>query len=184
MRRDEKKDHLIETAARLFNARGYTATGVDQVIAESGIAKTTLYRHFGSKEDLIVAVLRRIDERFRDDMRRFVEAKSSDPCERLLATFDFLEAWFRDERFHGCPFVSAAGEHAPRGNPVFQEAMVHKRLVKAYFEDLARAAGLADPKRIAEEINLLHEGAVAVAHVTGDPEAARTAKETAARLIA
>lgn len=183
MKRDQKREHLIETAARLFNEHGYHATGIDQVIAEAGIAKTTLYRHFRSKDDLIVAVLRRMDERFRDDMRAMVEARATDPRQRLLATFDFIEEWFRSESFHGCPFVGAAGEHAPRGNPVFQEAAVHKRLVKAYFEELARAAGLPEPKAVAEEINLLHEGAVAVAHVTGELGAARTAKAVAARLI-
>ena len=183
MKRAEKREHLIETAAALFNRLGYHAAGVDHVIAEAGIAKTTLYRHFKSKEELIVAVLKRIDEQYRDNMREEVDRLARDPAQKLLATFDFLEGWFKDESFYGCPFMSAAGEYGERLSPVFQEAMLHKRLMIAYFEELARAAQLNDAREVAEEINLLQEGATAVAHITGDPGAARRAKAVAARLI-
>lgn len=181
--RERKREHLVDVAAELFNRHGYHAAGVDLVIAEAGIAKTTLYRHFRTKEDLIVAVLRRIDERARANLRAAVDAASDDPCEKLLATFDFLESWFKTDSFFGCPFVSAAGEYGDRKTAVFREAAMHKRLVLAYFEELARAAGFAEPKRIADEVNLLHEGAIAVAHVTGDAGAAHRAKAAAARLL-
>lgn len=184
MKRAEKRDHLVAVAAALFNKHGYHAVGIDQVIAEAGIAKTTLYRHFPSKDDLIVAALRRIDEQFLADMRRTVDAAGGGPADRLLATFDFLAAWFRRKTFHGCPFLGAAGEYADRANPVFQETVVHKRLMVAYFEELARAAGLEDPRGVAEQIHLLHEGATAVAQISGDPAAADRARAVAARLIA
>ena len=183
MKRAEKREHLIEVAAELFNRFGYHAAGVDRVIAEAGIAKTTLYRHFPSKEDLIVAVLKRIDEQFRNDMRASADRAARGPKQKLLATFDFLEAWFKDKLFYGCPFISAASEYCERGSPVFQEVLVHKRLLVAYFEELARAANLDQPQRVAEEINILQEGAIAVAHVTGDWKTARKAKDVAARLI-
>ena len=183
MKRAEKREHLIEVATELFNRLGYHAAGVDQVIAEACIAKTTLYRHFKSKEELIVAVLRRVDAQFREDMRETVEKLGSSPEQKLLTTFDFLEDWFKDKSFYGCPFISAAGEYGERHSPVFHEAALHKRLVIAYFEELARAADLNAPKQLAEEINLLHEGAISVAHVTGDPNAAARAKAVAAQLI-
>ena len=183
MKQSPKRQHLIEVAARLFNRLGYHAAGIDHVIAEAGIAKTTLYRHFQSKEDLIVAVLKQIDAEFREAMRSYVETAAQDPAGRLLATFDYLERWFRDAAFYGCPFVSAAAEYAERPSPVFQEAAMHKRLMTAYFEELARAAGLADPVRIAEEVRLLHEGAIAIAHVNGDPAAAVRAKAIAERIV-
>ena len=183
MKRAHKREQLIETAAQLFNRHGYHAAGIDHVIAEAGIAKTTLYRHFESKEALIIAVLRRIDEKFREAMRKAVDASADDPKKRLLATFDFLEDWFGDKSFYGCPFMSAASEYGDRPNPVFQEAAMHKRLMVAYFEELARAAHLRDPQAIAQEINILHEGAIAMAHITGDAAAARTAKTIAASLI-
>ncbi len=183
MKRAEKRAHLIGVAGALFNRIGFHAVGVDQVIAEAGIAKTTLYRHFKSKDDLIVAVLKRIDDQFRDDMRETVDRVASDPRQKLLATFDCLDSWFREKSFYGCPFISAAGEYADPSNPVFQQAVIHKRLMLAYFEDLARLAEVDDPKRVAEAVNLLHEGATAVAQITADPDVARKAKAVAAKLI-
>ena len=184
MRRSQIRDHLLETVLRLFNQHGYHATGIDLIIAEAGVAKTTLYRHFETKEDLILAALERRDEQDRDAMRAFVEQRASDPVGRLLVTFDFLETWLRDEWFRGCIFVSAAGEHKNTVNPVFRAAAMHKRLVLAYFEELAHAARFAEPKRIAAEINLLHEGAIAVAQMTRTAEPARQAKRMAAQLLA
>ncbi|TCL71317.1 TetR/AcrR family transcriptional regulator [Rhizobium sp. BK251] len=184
MRRSEIRDHLLDTALRLFNQRGYQATGIDLIIAESGVAKTTLYRHFETKEDLILAALERRDDEDRVAMRAYVEQHASDPIERILVTFDFLEDWFDEKQFRGCLFMSAAGEHKDTVNPVFRAAAMHKRLVLAYFEELAHAARLAEPKRVAAEINLLHEGAMAVAQVTRIAEPARQAKRMAAHLLA
>ena len=116
-------------------------------------------------------------------MREAVNAATSDPTAKLLSTFNFLENWFKDNEFYGCPFMSAAGEYSDQSHPVFQEAKLHKRLMIAYFEDLARAADLNDPQQVAEEINLLHEGATAVAQINGDPATASKAKAVAARLI-
>lgn len=183
MKRIEKREHLIDVATELFNRYGYHAVGIDQIIAEAGVAKTTLYRHFKSKEELIVVVLRRLDEQSREDMRNQVDRMAKDPKKKLLATFDFFEDWFKDKSFYGCPYVSAAGEYCDHSNPVFQEAVLHKRLVVAYLEELARAANLNNPKRVAEEIALLQEGATAVAHITADISAARKAKALAARII-
>ena len=175
MKRAEKREHLIQVATELFNRCGYHASGIDRVIAEAGIAKTTLYRHFPSKEDLIVAVLKRIDAQYREDMRKGVDARTRDAKEKLLATFDVLEDWFRSKMFYGCPFMSAASEYNVRNSSVFQEAVLPLSLL--------RAAGLDDPGRIGEEINLLHEGATAVAQVSGDSQTASRAKAMAVRLI-
>ena len=189
MKRAEKRDHLIDTAIELFKRGGYHASGVDSIIAESGIAKTTLYRHFRTKEELIVAALARVDEAFRDDMRAFVDRVSDKqgagrPEDRLLATFDYLTLWYDQGGLYGCPFMSAASEYNDKADAIFQEARQHKRLVLAYFEELARAAGLANPKACARQINLLHEGATAVMHINRDRAAASQAKEAARTLIA
>lgn len=183
MKRAQKRDHLIEVATELFNRCGYHASGIDRVIAEAGVAKTTLYRHFRTKEDLIVAVLQRIDAQHREGLRSAVDRLAHEPKQKILASFDVLEDWFRGNSFYGCPFMSAASEYNVRTSPVFQVVVLHKRLMIAYFEELARAAGLDEPARIGEEINLLHEGATAVAQVNGDPSIARRAKAMAARLI-
>ena len=183
MRRAEKRDYLIDIAMRMFNRRGYHATGVDQIMEETGIAKTTLYRHFASKEELIVAALAKTDESARDEMRAYVERASDEPRERLLATFGQLDIWLKDGEFRGCPFVAAAGEFGDATNPVFQQAKLHKRLYLAYFEELIRAARIPDPKRIAAQIIMLHEGAIAFAQILGSEGVASTAREAAERLI-
>lgn len=183
MKRAEKRDHLIDIAMRLFSRRGFHATGVDQIIEETGIAKTTLYRHFASKEELIIAALAKADEATRDEMRAYVEQQSSDPRERLLATFGQLDIWLKDCDFNGCPFVAAAGEFGDATNAVFQQAKMHKRLYLAYFEELVRAAGVPNPKRVAAQLVLLHEGAIAFAQVLGSEGVANTARIAAERLI-
>jgi AcrR family transcriptional regulator len=183
MKRAEKRDHLVDVAATLFNRNGYHAAGIDRLIEEAGIAKTTLYRHFETKENLILAVLRRVDERFRDDMRRFVEEHGRTPRDRILATFDFLERWFENETFRGCPFISAAAEFGDETSAVFREAAAHKRLVVACLEELTYAGGFAEPKRLAQQINLLIEGATAVAHVTRSAAPARCARSIAVQLL-
>ena len=183
MGRRAKRDELLDAAIRLFNRHGYHATGVDRLIEETGIAKTTLYRHFTSKEDLIVAALAKVDEAARDEMRIYVEQATPDPRERILATFGQLDLWLRDCEFKGCPFVAAAGEYGSATDPVFQQVRLHKRLYLAYFEELVRAARLPEPKRLARQIVMLHEGAIAFAQVLGPDGVAETARLAAERLV-
>jgi AcrR family transcriptional regulator len=182
MTRAQKKSRLLDVAIEHFNRHGFHATGIDRILAESGVAKNTLYRHFPSKAALIVEALRITDGRFRQEMRQAVD-RADTPRAKLLATFDYLEQWFADSKFYGCPFMAAAAEYSEANNPIFQEASMHKHLVLAYFEELAKAAGYQTPRQVAERINLLHEGATAIAHVTGSPEPARLAKRMAEDLL-
>lgn len=185
MSRAAKRDDLIDAAIRLFNRHGYHATGIDRLMEETGIAKTTLYRHFSSKDELIVAALARIDEAARDELRAFVEAASDDPVARILATFGQLDIWLRDTEFKGCPFVAAAAEFGDATtDPVFQQVRLHKRLTLAYFEELVRAARIPDPRRVARQIVMLHEGAIVFAQVLGPDGVADDARRAAERLIA
>ena len=183
MPRPAKRDELIDAAIRLFKRHGYRATGVDRLMEETGIAKTTLYRHFATKEELIVAVLARVDELAREDLRGFVEAASDDPRERILATFGWLDRWLKKVEFKGCPFVAAAAEYPDPTDPVFQQVRLHKRLTLAYFEELVRAARIAHPKSVARQLLMLQEGAVAYAQVLGPEGAATEARDAASQLI-
>lgn len=183
MARPGKREQLIDVAMQLFNRHGYHATGVDRIMAEAGISKATLYRHFVSKDELVVAVLEKVDEIARHEMRTFVERASSDPLERLLATFGQLENWLRDCEFKGCPFVAAAGEYAGTGSAVFHQVRLHKRLYFAYFEELARAARIPDPERFAMQLVMLHEGAIAFAQVLGADGVVDAARDAARTLI-
>jgi len=177
-------DLMAAISPWLSNQHGYHASGIDLIIAEAGVAKTTLYRHFDTKEDLNLAAFELRDAEARDAMRAIVEQHTSDPVERLPVTFDFLETSFCDEQFRSCIFVSAAEEHKDTADPVFRAAVLHKRLTLVYFEELAHAARFAEPKRIAAAINLLQKGAIAVAQMTCTLEPALQAKRMTAQLLA
>ena len=183
MRRDEKRTHLIDIAMQMFNRHGFRGTGVDEIMKQTGIAKTTLYRHFTTKEELIIAALAKSDEATRDELRAYVERASDDPREQLLATFDQLGLWLRDCEFKGCPFVAAASEFGDATSAIFQQVKLHKRLYLAYFEELVRAARLENPKKLAQQILMLHEGAVAFAQVLGVDGVAEAARAAAKQLI-
>ena len=174
-----KRDQLVETALGLFYRHGFHATGVDRIVAESGVAKMTLYKHFKSKDELILAALRLRDERFRNKFMQGIERKARDPADRLLAVFDVLEEWFEGGEFSGCAFVKASAEFGRHDDPIHGVAAEHKRLVLSYIRDLARAAGAADPDELADRLGLLMEGAIVLAQVTGKLDYARKARAAA-----
>ncbi len=171
-----RRDHLVNTALEMFCRDGFHATGIDKILAEAGVAKMTIYNHFRSKDELILAVLRRRDERFRHWFVRAVE--------RLLAIFDGLEEWFGRPDFTGCTFINAAAEYTAQHDPIHAFSAEHKRLVEGYVRELAQAAEAADPETLAGSLMLLIEGAIALAHVTGTSDWARHARAAAEVLIA
>lgn len=183
MKRADKREHLLNVATELFNRYGYHRVGIDWIIAESGIAKTTLYRHFETKEALIVAVLNRLGEQFRKTVRQRVDELAKVPEKKIRCVFDVLENWFMQDNFYGCPFVSAMGEYGDRKSPIFQEVVLHKRLMLAYFTELASVADLPDPDRAAVTINLLYEGAISTAKLSGDATVAQKARDVVQQLF-
>jgi AcrR family transcriptional regulator len=176
------RDLLVETALRLFRDRGFRATGIDLILAESGVAKKTLYRHFGSKDDLIVAALVRRDELWREWFRGAIKARGRSPAERLLAIFEALEEWFARSDFHGCMFINAAAEFPAHEDAIHAEAARHKRLVREIVRDLAEDAGAKDAGALADTLCLLMEGAIVTAQVEGLP-AAQSARTAAAGIL-
>ncbi|MEQ8901748.1 MAG: TetR/AcrR family transcriptional regulator [Roseovarius sp.] len=183
-----RRDDLVDSALKLFYAGGFNATGIDKILAESGVAKMTLYKHFRSKDELILAVLHRRDEQFRNWLMGEMEKAAPDPRGRLLAMFDALETWFEGRAFkglgfHGCAFINAAGEFGDHAHPAHRAAAEHKRSILDYLERLCSEAGASAPRHLAEQLALLKEGAIATAHVRGMPEAAQVAKEMAAGII-
>jgi AcrR family transcriptional regulator len=178
-----KRDHLVDTALTLFARDGFQGTGIDKILAESGVAKMTLYNHFKSKDELILAVLRRRDETFRNWFMREVERRASSPRGRLLAAFDVLEDWFRQGNFGGCLFINATAEFGDRTDSIRGSCAEHKKLVLDYLTELSREAGAKEPEDLAYSLNLLAEGAIVTAQVFGIPEAARRAKKAADILI-
>ena len=178
-----KRDLLIETALDLFCRDGFHATGIDKILAESGVAKMTLYNHFTSKDELILAALHRRDEMFRNDLRRKVEKRAKTPRRRLLAIFDVLGDWMASRDFNGCTFINASAEYGKRDDPIHAAAVEHKRLIGAFVRELTEASGVKDPDALAQGLMLLMEGAIVMAYVADDPHAAANAKTAAKTLI-
>ncbi len=178
---ESRREQLVETALAVFNREGFHAAGIDRILAEAGVAKMTLYNHFRSKDDLILAALRRRDEEFRHWFSREVESRTQDPVERLHIMFDVLGEWFDDDDFRGCTFINAAGEYSDRTDPIHVAVAEHKRVVEAYIANLAAAAGMQTPDSLARALALLMEGAIVVAHASGDgAKVAADAKRAAA----
>lgn len=178
-----KRDQLIDTALDLFSREGFQGTGIDRILAESGVAKMTLYNHFKSKDELILAVLRRRDETFRNWYMREVERRASAPRDQLLATFDVLETWFNDGHYGGCLFINATAEFGDRTESIRGSCAEHKKLVLDYLTELSSKAGATDAEELAFSLNLLAEGAIVTAQVFGMPEAARRARKAAGILV-
>ncbi len=179
-----RRDHLIDTAIRLFNENGYHATGIDKILAESGVAKMTLYKHFKSKDELILAALARRDRRWREWLEGALERRAETPRGRLLAVFDALGQWFVSPEFQGCMFIRAAGEYGETGNPIHMAAARHQSEVLHLLRGLCAAAGAARSAQLARRLMLLIQGAIAIAQVHGPVGAAAEARNAAETLIA
>src|SRR5689334_20930557 len=110
VRKTNTEQKILDTAAGLFHRHGLRGVGVDQIIAESGMPKSTLYSHFRTKDDLIAAYLRRTDESWMQRLRAAAEAAGAEPVEQMAGLFDALLSSFDPHGFFGCPFVSAAVE--------------------------------------------------------------------------
>ena len=121
-----KKDHLLSVAQRMFCTRGFHAVSVDAILEEAGVARMTLYKNFGSKEDLIVATLRREDKLFRQWLASFVEARSTRPADRIESLFEGLHERFSSEGYYGCAFIRASVEFPDPTHPVHQIAREHR----------------------------------------------------------
>ncbi len=175
---------ILRAAAELFYQRGVHNVGVDQVVAQAGVAKMSLYKHFNSKAALVEAGVRHQSETWRLWFEPRVLAAGPDADARLLGIFDTLETWFGSPDFRGSPFTNAAVEVADAGHGATRAAIDHQRAVLAFIRDLAREAGASRPEMLARQLLLLVEGAIVLAQVNGGVEPAREARRAAAALLA
>jgi len=177
------RERILKTASELFYAGGVRAVGVDTVIAHAGVAKASFYKYFPSKNDLIVAFLKRRDAVLRQWLEQTVERLSPDPAGRPLAVFDALAQRFSSKDFRGCAFINCMVELADRGHPARTAADEHKRLTTTYIFGLLKQAGVPDPEDLAQEFMILMDGAIVTAVREGSPRAAHSAKRIAAMLL-
>jgi AcrR family transcriptional regulator len=180
----DARDRLLTAAYELFARHGVQAVGVDTIIEASGVARQTLYRHFDSKQDLVLAFLARREEVWtRGWLQAQVAQRSHDPSEQLLAIFDVFDQWFRTPDFEGCSFINVMLEYPAEDHPVHRAAVEHLAVIRTFLAGLARRAGIADPETFARQWHILMKGSI-VAAGEGDQEAARRAQEMARLVLA
>ena len=176
-------ERILETASRLFYARGIQAVGVDLIIAEAGVAKATFYRHFPAKDDLVVAYLDQVDDIWSGQLHAAAEAAGPDPAHQLVGLFDALGTACRRDGYRGCAFINTAAEAAP-GTAVHRRTVAHKQSVLAWIRELATGAGADDPDGLARSLTLLLDGGLADGVLTADPAGPSAAKRAAEALVA
>ncbi|RNL54337.1 TetR/AcrR family transcriptional regulator [Arthrobacter oryzae] len=180
MGRLSKREHILKVARNLFYDEGVRAVGVDRIVAESGVAKMTLYSHFGSKDELVVECLQSVDERYRAWLKGEVNAASTgDPVEDILSIFDALFEWFNKPKFHGCAFVNAVVEVGSTNASVRTATLNHKHRMREWITSLAAIAGLSEPEVVGAKILLLMEGAIITALVDNEASSAKIARQLA-----
>ena len=185
----DARERLLDAAESLIYAGGIHATGVDAIVRAAGAARKSFYTWFESKDALVVAALRRRDERW---MRWFIDGtltRARSPRTRLLAMFEVLREWFVSDGFHGCAFLNAAGEIASADDPVRVVAREHKERLLAFVREQcdAFAASVGADRRFAARLArqwlILIDGAIGVALVSGDADAASDARTAGQQLL-
>lgn len=178
-----KRAHLLATAWRLFYRDGYRTVGIDTLLAEADVAKMTLYNHFSSKDELIVAVIKKRSEEILEGLAAAVNEAGKSPKRRLLSIFDWLEELFGSRDFSGCAFIRAISEYPDTDHPVHRAAWAHKSAVREMLVGLSREAGAKNPVALADNLRLLIDGALVAAHATGKTTPAKVARIAAADLL-
>lgn len=182
-RQSTTRERLLDAAAMLFYEHGFHAIGLDAILDEVGVTKTTFYNHFASKDDLIIAVLTDRDERDMRAVQEEMARRGGSARDRILLIFEVLDAWFTDPDFKGCLFINASAQFPNPNDPVHRAAALHAANLHELIQRLAHEAGAADPESLAKQLCMLIAAAITSRQVACDPDAARTAQQMAVALL-
>lgn len=166
------RDRILETALRLFYAEGVRAVGIDRIIAESGVAKMSFYRHFPSKADLVLAFLNERHDRWMAWFTARFAAKSANARRKLPVVADVLKEWFTSADFHGCAFINILAETTRCDTRERAIANAHKQALLAFLESIAATDKHPQPRTTARLALMIVEGAIVRAEMTADGAAA------------
>jgi len=183
-----KRKHLVNTAQQLFYQFGLNATGIDYILAESGVAKKTLYNHFRSKEELIVATLKKRDAEFmamlNESVSRLTNQQTCQPhFKPIMALFDAIAQWVVSDNFNGCMFINASAEYSDPDSAINAICRHHKIQVINYIEELLTESKQKNTSILAKQIAILIDGAIVNAHTCRDTNAPQHAKTVALILL-
>ena len=181
---DEVRDRILRTASTLFYQRGVRAVGVDLVVEEAGVAKTSLYRHFRTKDDLIAAFLEREDENFWNCWNGVTELHKSDPLAELEAHLDWIAERVGRPNYRGCPQLNVAAEFPDLDHPARRVASAHKQELRRRLKGIAERLRVKRPDELAGQLSLFINGAFVSSQVFSPSEAGPLLRATAGALIA
>ena len=176
------RERILTTAFALFYAHGIRGVGIDRIIAESGVAKATFYKHFPAKDDLVLAYLDRVDEVWSGQLHDAATAAGPDPAAQLVGAFDALGNACRRDGYRGCAFINAAAEN-PAGSRIHDRTLAHKEAVRSWLTGLADEAGADDPEGLARTLTLLLDGGLASGALDARPDAPVAARAAAEALV-
>lgn len=176
------RERILTVAYELFSTRGVRGVGVNELISRSGVAKASFYRHFASKDELVLAFLERRDQQWTvDTIVSEALRRGADPEAQLLAVFDVFADWFAREDFEACSFVNILLEMGP-GHPLGKASIDYLAKIRGHVQHLAEEAGLRDPEGFSRSCHILMKGSI-VSAAEGDLAAAGRAREMAGWLI-
>lgn len=187
-RNQPRKEHLLNIAYTLFSTNGFHRTGIDTIVQHSGVSKTTMYKYFRSKEELVLEVLKRRHYEIMNRMDNYLNASKRRHPEYALhqhieVILDETDQWIRSETFTGCDFINACAEFADHKDPIHQVAAKHKRAILQKIEDLLADYPSTKAEQIARQIVLALDGAIVRAQVLGDKSGIALVRSIAASLL-
>ena len=179
----DARTRILDAAYGLFSRRGIRGVGINAIISQSGVARMTLYRHFASKEALVLAYLERREEQWtRHWLQAEVQRRAADPRERLLAIFDVFDEWLHQTGFEGCSFINVMLETADDRDSIYRASIAYLAGIRGFLEQLARDAAIADGEAFARKWHILMKGSI-VAAGEGDRDAAKRARQMGRLLL-
>ena len=178
------RQRILDTASTLFYERGVRAVGVDLVVDESGVAKTSLYRHFRTKDDLIVAFLEREDLEFWGQWDEVAARHAGDPAGEIEAHMRWIGKRLARANYRGCPQINVAAEFAEADHPAGEVAKRHMQALRTRLTALARQLGAPRPADLGAQLGLLVNGAFVSASMLAPDEATRVLLASARALLA
>ncbi|MFF4950477.1 TetR/AcrR family transcriptional regulator [Streptomyces chattanoogensis] len=182
--KDEPRARILDAADKLFYDRGIQSVGMDELRTAAGVSLKRLYGCFPSKNDLVAAYLDRRDTRWRTALTAYVTQHAATLEDCPSAVFDWLHTWFATPDFRGCAFINSFGELGATSQAVTSAARRHKEALLDYLTELARDLGVREPARLGGQLALLVDGAITMAAISGNPDAARAAGAAAGALVA
>ncbi len=177
------EEKILQTARRLFCQVGIHATGIARIIEESGVSRRSLYTHYGSKENLLKAVFETEASLWFRWFDRDLPQMECSPASRVLALFDLMRDWFDSDVFYGCVFINAVAEHEKCNSWVQEIANDHREKITARLQAMVAASCARDPAMVTEKLNLLIDGTIVTAMVTGNSEIAHIGKLAARDIL-